>query len=54
MNRLLLSRISPRGGIMIAKHKGIKPTHPSYVQQSELNNLRSISAGELLFVDVFP
>ena len=54
VNRLLLSRISPRGGIMIAKHKGIKPTHPSYVQQSDLNNLRSISAGELLFVDVFP
>lgn len=45
VNRLLLSRISPRGGIIIAKQKGIKPTHPSYVQQSELNNLRSISAG---------
>ena len=35
MNRLLLSRISTRGGITIAKHKGIKPTHPSY------NNLSS-------------
>lgn len=34
VNRLVLSRISPRGGIIIAKHKGIKPTHPSYVQQS--------------------
>lgn len=54
VNRLLLSRISPRGGIIIARHKGIKPTCTSYVQQSELNNLRSISAGELLFVDVFP